>query len=188
MSETEDDGAVRRGRFWTSVPGVVTGATGLLTAVAGLLVALSQVGLLGGGDDSAAVVPPAVRVSTAPAAPSVAPTSSSAEPADGSALVGTWTGEVSGSDGAFDVTLTIRAPCELREVCGTMAVSSAPCEGEASLWRIKGSTYNLYVGAFTAASSPECSPGAGEYVELVDASHLRYSTGYSDATGVLTLS
>ena len=44
----------------------------------------------------------------------------------------------------------------------------------------------MYVDKFSTDSASECSPGAGEYFQVVDATHLRYSTGYSDAAGILT--
>lgn len=39
-----------RGSFWSTVPGVVTGAAGVLTALVGLLTVSVQLGWIGGGD------------------------------------------------------------------------------------------------------------------------------------------
>jgi hypothetical protein len=176
--------------FWTSMPGVVTAVTGLLTAVAGLLLALGQLGVIGGNDSSAAPAPtPSVSLS-----PIGSPVSSQSPTeavdggngAEGDALAGTWRGTATSSDGDFDIELQVFAPCELRKPCGTISVSSAPCAGRVTLWRVKGPTYTLYVDKFSPDSSSDCTPGAGEYFQVVDDSHLSYSTGYSDAAAVLT--
>jgi len=168
--------------FWTSMNGVVTAIAGLLTAAAGLLVALFQVGVL--GDDDSDPQQPAAVVSSSSSAAS--PTGAG-EPVDGpgAVLAGTWQGQATGSDeGTFAVRLTIEPTCAMRKPCGTIYVSSAPCTGRVRLWGVDGMTYEFYVDRFTAGSSSDCTEGAGEYFVLTGET-LRYTTGYSDSTGVL---
>ena len=106
---------------------------------------------------------------------------------EGDALVGTWTGTATISGGSpFDVRLDITAPCRLGEPCGTIYVSSLPCEGRASLATVVDQTYELNVDNFTGESSPDCTPGAGDFFEVVNNSTLRYTTDYADIEGVLS--
>ena len=121
-----------------------------------------------------------------PSQTQAAETSTSETTGQGDALVGRWTGSarVSGG-GRFDVELDITSPCRLREPCGTIFVSSLPCEGRASLATVRDRTYEFRVDDFTPESSSDCTPGAGDFFELVDDSTLRYTTGYADIEGVL---
>ena len=175
--------------FWATFPGVLTAVAGLVSAGTGLLVALNQVGVLGSDEDEGtpgAVVAPSESTSvSASSAPS-----ETVDPAAGAGdvLAGTWRGVAAGPGGAdeFEVVLEIEAPCRLRETCGVISVSSAPCIGRVKLWSVRSQTYELYVDRFTADSSPDCTPGAGDFVELLGDGTLRYSTNYSDAVGVLT--
>jgi hypothetical protein len=107
-------------------------------------------------------------------------------PGEGDALAGSWTGTalVSGKD-EFDVRLDILTPCRLGETCGTVYVSSLPCEGQVSLASVKDQTYEFGVDQFTPESSSDCTPGKGDFFELVDDSTLRYWADYDDIEGVL---
>jgi hypothetical protein len=182
--------------FWTGANGIVTAVAALLTAGAGLLVALFQVGVM--GDDRSSAAPPAAEVTAAPSSTppttsppaSTPPASASASPvADldgpGATLAGAWSGIATNSEGGFDVELTIDPSCALRKPCGSMYVSSVPCTGRVRLWRVKSTTYEFYVDRFSGDSSPDCNAGAGEFFERVDDGHLRYTTDYSDAVGLL---
>ena len=80
---------------------------------------------------------------------------------------------------------TSRAPCRLGEPCGTIYVSSLPCEGRASLATVVDQTYEFNVDNFTAESSSDCTPGGGDFFEVVNNSTLRYTTDYADIEGVL---
>jgi hypothetical protein len=61
-----------------------------------------------------------------------------------------------------------------------------PCTSTATLWTIEPSnTYQFRLNQFTAESSPDCSPGAGEYFQLLDDGSLHYRTSYDDAVGKL---
>jgi hypothetical protein len=179
--------------FWTSMNGIVTGLAGLVTAGAGLLVALFQVGVL--GDDNEGTAPPSAEAptslsattsppaTTSPGSPSQSPDAGSQRP--GATLAGTWTGLAATADGGFDVVLTIDPSCALRKPCGSIYVSSAPCTGRVRLWDVKSTTYEFYVDRFSGDSSPDCTAGPGEFFERVDDDHLRYTTDYSDAVGLL---
>lgn len=105
---------------------------------------------------------------------------------EGDALAGSWEGTalVSG-ESEFDVRLEITAPCRLGEPCGTIYVSSLPCEGRVSLAAVVGRSYELDVDRFTPGSSEECTPGKGDFFELVDDNTLRYTTDYADIQGTL---
>jgi hypothetical protein len=193
---SSDDKETQKPSFWTGMNGVVTAVAALLTAAAGLLVALFQTGVVGddsGSTASTSISPPTTAAAspseTAPpseatASPTETPVAASQGP--GAGLAGTWAGVAAGGDGAgFDVVLTIEPTCEMRKPCGTIFVSSAPCSGRVRLWGVESATYEFYVDKFSGDSSPDCTPGAGEYFERVDDGHLRYTTGYSDAVGVL---
>jgi hypothetical protein len=184
--------------FWTSLSGILTALVVLLTAGACVLFVFVQTGVLG-EDDSVGASP----TSEAPTSPATTPTTPSVtateagptEPAGettasgsegpGATLAGTWTGTAASADGDFDVVLTIEPGCALRKPCGSIHVSSAPCTGRVRLWDVEGATYEFYVDRFSDDSSADCSPGPGELFEQVDADHLRYTTDYSDAVGVL---
>jgi hypothetical protein len=128
-----------------------------------------------------------------PEEPTTDPTSSEspvASPAGGSgegdALAGSWVGtaRVSGGD-TFDVRLDITTPCRLNQPCGTIFVSSLPCEGRVSLASVAGKTFEFMVDDFTPESSSDCAPGAGDFFELADDGTLHYVTGYDDIEGSL---
>jgi hypothetical protein len=190
---SSDDGSQS---FWTSLSGLLTGLVVLLTAGACLLFVLVQTGVLG-GDDSGSAAPtseaPTSPPATSPAAttPPASPTESASESpvsaSDGpaAALAGTWSGRAASADGDFDVVLTIEPGCALKRPCGSIHVSSAPCTGRVRLWKVEDATYEFYVDQFSDDSSTDCSPGPGEFFRQVDADHLRYTTDYSDAVGVL---
>lgn len=168
--------------FWTTLPGIVTAVAGLITAVTGLLVVLDQTGVI--GSDSAAddATKPAVSSSLQP---SPSP-SEQVQAAEGDALAGIWVGTAAPAGGStFVVRLEIAAPCRLKEHCGTISVSSLPCHGRVTLWAVESKTFEFYVDDFTRASSPDCTPGAGDFFKLVDDGTLEYTTGYADVTGVL---
>ena len=172
--------------FWATFPGVLTAVAGLLSAGTGLLVALNQVGVIGTEEDDAE---PNAVVGTPSQTPSPTPSASETPAAVGvgDGLAGTWRGVAAGagSEDQFDVLLEIVAPCHLRKPCGTISVSSAPCTGRVKLWSVNSQTYEFYVDRFTADSSPDCTPGAGDFVELQGDGTLRYFTNYSGATGIL---
>jgi hypothetical protein len=181
--------------FWTSLSGILTGLVVLLTAGACVLFVLVQTGVL--GDDDSGGASPATQAPTSPAAtPSATPsgTATAADPTEttasgaegpGASLAGTWTGTAASADGDFDVVLTIEPGCALKKPCGSIHVSSAPCTGRVRLWGVEEATYEFYVDRFSGDSSADCSPGPGEFFEQVDADHLRYTTDYSDAVGLL---
>lgn len=109
-----------------------------------------------------------------------------ADPGEGDALAGSWAGTALVSGGSrFDVRLDITAPCRLERPCGTIYVSSLPCEGRASLANVAGRTFELHVDQFTPDSSPECTSGGGDFFELADDDTLIYTTDYADIEGVL---
>jgi hypothetical protein len=166
--------------FWVTLPGILTAVAGLITAVTGLLVVLNQIG---NGDVERAKDAPTTDAPTSAQSPS----SGNGNAAEGDALAGTWTGTAAqpNGDNLFRVRLDIASPCQLRKPCGTISVSSAPCRGQVTLWAVRAETYELYVGNFTDDSSPDCTPGAGDFFELVDGGTLRYTTGYADIQGVL---
>lgn len=171
--------------FWATFPGVLTAVAGLLSAGTGLLVALSQIGVIGGEEDD---VEPNTVVEATSQSPSPTPSESAPSPGGlGDTLAGSWQGVASGPGGSdeFQVVLEIVAPCHLRKPCGTISVSSAPCTGRVKLWSVTSQVYELYVDRFTADSSPDCTPGAGDFVERQGDGTLRYFTNYSDAVGVL---
>jgi hypothetical protein len=190
---SEDDGQ----RFWTSMSGILTALVVLLTAGACLLFVLVQAGVF--GDDSSGTASPAAdaptssSAATSPSAttpqssstvsPSQSPGLGSQDP--GATLAGTWSGRAASADGDFDVVLTIEPTCALRKPCGSIHVSSAPCTGRVRLWTIEDTTYEFYVDRFSEDSSPDCTAGPGEFFERVDDDHLRYTTDYSDAVGLL---
>jgi hypothetical protein len=110
----------------------------------------------------------------------------SVDPGEGDALAGSWTGTAVGSGGTeFDVRLDITAPCRLGQPCGSIYVSSLPCEGRASLEGVAGRTFEIHVDQFTSTSSPDCTPGAGDFFELTDGGTLRYTADYADIEGEL---
>jgi hypothetical protein len=193
--KTSDD---NRPSFWASLRGVLTVLAGLVSAVTGLLVSLNLIGVLGDEEndeqpnsvvESTSPTPSSTPSSTDSQTPSQAPTesASSAAAGVGDALAGSWRGIAAGPDGAdqFEVVLEIVAPCHVRKPCGSISVSSAPCTGRVRLWNVQSQTYELYVDRFTANSSPDCTPGAGDFVELQGDGTLRYFTSYSDAVGTL---
>ena len=173
-------------RFWTTLPGVLTAVAGLMTAVTGLLVALDQVGVIG-TDRTTEGSPNAPTAGVKTSSPSPSASRGAGGDGEGDALVGTWRGVATSADGTdpFDVQLEIAAPCRYRQPCGTISVSSTPCTGRVTLWAVRSRTYEFYVDRFTADSSSDCSPGAGDFFELVGNGTLKYTTGYSDAVGVL---
>lgn len=123
---------------------------------------------------------------TTPDTPAAETSAASETTGEGDALVGTWTGTALISGGSpFDVRLDITAPCRLGEPCGTIYVSSLPCEGRASLATVLDQTYEFNVDNFTGESSPDCTPGGGDFFEVVNNSTLRYTTDYADIEGVL---
>jgi hypothetical protein len=154
------------------MPGIITAIAGLVTAVTGLLLALNRIGDGGAGQS---IDPQTTGASTSTPSESV---DSGAEGA-GDALVGSWAGTAaSDGGGPFHVRLEVTSPCRLRAPCGTIAVSSTPCRGHVTLWTVRSQTYEFYVDEFTGDSSPDCTPGAGDFFERVDDGTLRYTTGY----------
>lgn len=166
--------------FWVTLPGILTAVAGLITAVTGFLVVLTQ---LVDGDAEKAEEPPATGDATS-MHPSLETEGTAGE---GDALAGTWTGTATLGNGGdkFRVRLEITSPCRLKKPCGTITVSSTPCSGEVTLWTVRAETYEFYVDNFTGDSSPDCSPGAGDFFERVDDEKLTYTTGYADIRGVL---
>jgi hypothetical protein len=166
--------------FWVTLPGILTAVAGLITAVTGLLVVLTQ---FVNGDAEKAEDSPATGAATSAQSPS----EEKGTAGEGDALAGTWSGTAAHGNGGnrFRVRLDIASPCRLREPCGTISVSSVPCRGQVTLWKVRAETYEFYVDNFTGDSSPDCSPGAGDFFELVDDRTLRYTTDYADIHGVL---
>lgn len=171
-----------RPNFWVTLPGILTAVAGLITAVTGLLVVLDQ---LGHDDVDQAKESPTAATSVPP--PSEEPSEEEDAAGEGDALTGTWTGtaRLGDEDRRFRVRLEIARPCRLREPCGTITVSSAPCHGEVTLWTVRARTYEFYVDDFSGSSSPDCSSGAGDFFELTGDGTLNYTTGYADIRGVL---
>jgi hypothetical protein len=171
--------------FWTTLPGILTAIAGVITAVTGLLVVLNQVGLFESEKPTNGA--PIAAISTSPPSSPPSATEGTAIAGEGDALTGTWRGLAGQADGKnrFNVRLEIATPCELRNPCGTISVSSTPCSGRATLWGVHSKTYEFYVDQFTAGSSSDCSPGAGDFFELLNDGTLRYTTDYSDVVGLL---
>lgn len=189
-----------RKSFWTSTNGILTGVVVLLTAGACLLFVLLQAGVFGDDGSGAAAPDPGVPASpSATSTPSTTTSETAAAPqssgpgspseVSGSqaafALAGTWTGTATSADGDFDVVLTVEPTCAMRKPCGSIHVTSLPCTGRVRLWTVTDTTYEFYVDQFSDDSSRDCSPGDGELFERVDDTHLRYTTDYSDAVGLL---
>lgn len=176
-SEDKDPG------FWTTLPGILTAIAGVVTAATGLLIALDQVGVIGSDSTSEDQSSTVAQATSQPPSGSVG----AGDNGVGDALAGTWRGAVAGLEAAepVEVVLAVEAPCHLREPCGTISVGSALCTGRVTLWTVRSQTYEFYVDQFTADSSSECTPGAGDFFELLDDETLRYTTDYSDAVGVL---
>jgi hypothetical protein len=170
-------------RFWTTMPGVLTAVAGVVTAATGLLITLDQVRA---GDSGPPSDGPAGQV-VGTSSPRPTPSEDAAAHGIGDPLAGTWRGAAASVGGGdpFDVELRVEAPCRLREPCGTISVSSAPCTGRVTLWTVSSQTFEFYVDRFTPESSSDCSPGAGDFFELRDDGTLRYTTDYSDTVGVL---
>jgi hypothetical protein len=185
MSDDEGQG------LRTGMNGILTALVVLLAGGAVLLFVLVQGGVL--GDDGSGTAPEAADTPTSPPAttPEADSTTSPGQSADAgssgpaSVLAGTWSGVATSADGDFDVVLTIEPSCALRKPCGSIHVSSAPCTGRVRLWGVDGTTYEFYVDRFSDDSSPDCSEGAGEFFEQVNAEQLRYTTDYSDAVALL---
>jgi hypothetical protein len=163
-----------------TLPGIVTAIAGLVTAVTGLLVVLDQTGVIGADKTPDDGMEEAISGSPAPGS------TGTTQPAAGDRLAGIWVGTAApAGGGAFDVRLEIAAPCRLEEPCGTITVSSLPCTGRVTLWSVQAKTFEFYVDKFTRESSPQCTPGAGDFFELVGKDSVEYTTGYADVTGEL---
>jgi hypothetical protein len=156
-----------KGRLWSSLPGIVAAIAGIITAMTGLFLAF---GRADGGDE------------TGPLANQPAQTPSPLLPEDGAAtadaIAGTWTGEASGDGGSFEVRLVIARGCVLDQRCGSISVSSLPCEGDLSLYAVTARRYEFSVDNFSDASASGCTPGAGEFLAPQDDGTLLYTTGY----------
>ena len=150
------------------------GAALVLAAVTTVVIVLTR----GDGGDEGRTTTPDASVSESPAA-------DGAE-GEGDALAGSWAGTALVSGGSrFDVRLDVATPCRLGQPCGTIFVSSLPCEGRASLASVAGRTFEFHVDNFTPDSSSDCTSGGGDFFELVDDGTLRYTTDYADIEGVL---
>ncbi len=170
----------KSGGFWTTLPGILTAVAGLVTATTGLLVVLNQTGVLG-----SAATPDGGTETVASVSPTSEPTATTPGAA-GDRLAGVWVGTAAPADGdAFDVRLEIAAPCRVEKPCGTITVTSLPCTGRVTLRSVEADTFEFYVDNFTRGSSPQCTPGAGDYFELVGDRTLEYTTDYADITGEL---
>ena len=166
--------------FWTTLPGILTAIAGLITAITGLLIGLHQSGVIGDEANAGGASPSTVTSSRSAS-------SGGTTLREGDALVGNWSGTAR-RDGShrYQVRLQIESPCRLKEPCGTMSISSPACTSTATLWEIEPSnTYQFRLNQFTAESSPDCKPGAGEYFQLLDDGSLHYRTSYDDAEGEL---
>jgi hypothetical protein len=138
-----------------------------VTAVTGLFLAF---GRADGGSEAG---PPADQPAQTP---SPLLTDQAAATAD--AIAGTWTGEASSDAGSFEVRLVIAPGCVLDQRCGTISVSSLPCEGDLSLHTVTARRYEFSVDNFSDASARGCTPGAGEFLTPQDDGTLLYTTGY----------
>ena len=167
--EPEPEGA---GRGWAAEHLRVLAAGGVVVlAIAALVLTLTR-----GDDDSGATADPTGSDGSTEVA----------DAGEGDALEGSWAGTALVSGGnRFDVRLDITTPCRLGQPCGTIYVSSLPCEGRASLATVVDHTYEFNVDEFTSDSSSECTPGGGDFFELVDGGTLRYTTDYADIEGAL---
>jgi hypothetical protein len=115
--------------------------------------------------------------------PTATPTTiatATAIPINADLIAGAWSGNAAdGAGGHFDVVLDIRTGCGIGQRCGSIHVSSNNCTGDLSLYAINRSGYEFSVNNFSAASGPECSPGAGEYLQPLEKGSLLYTTGYN---------
>ncbi len=93
-----------RGSFWSTVPGVVTGAAGVLTALVGLLTVALQLGWIGGGSSGGGTAPSTTGVPGASAGSSIQ--SGSTVPGSSSGTGGTaGTGQTGSPSGAGQFTV-----------------------------------------------------------------------------------
>jgi hypothetical protein len=146
----------------------------MVAAIAGIVTALTGLFIAFGRDDGGGVAgPPAAQPAQTPS-----PLLSVGETLSADAIAGTWTGEASGDGGSFEVRLVIAPGCVLDQPCGTIRVSSLPCEGDVSLYAVTARRFEFSVDNFSNASDEGCTPGAGEYLTPQDDGTLRYTTGY----------
>lgn len=156
-----------RGRLWLSLPGMVAAIAGIVTAMTGLFIAFGR------ADSGDEVGPPADQAAQTPS-----PFLTDVGAATADAIAGTWTGEASGDAGSFEVRLVIARGCVLDQRCGTISVSSLPCEGDLSLYAVTARRYEFSVDNFSDASARGCTSGAGEFLTPQEDGTLLYTTGY----------
>lgn len=111
-----------------------------------------------------------------------------AEPAAGDPYIGHWQGEARDADGGrFDVDIHIDQACATGQACGTIRVSSGPCEGRLTLKQNQGGDHEFSVDHFSADSAASCAEGDGEHLRLLQDGTLRYTTSYEPkASATLT--
>ena len=156
----------KQGSFWLTLPGMLTGAAAVVTAVTGLILALNQVGIF--SEDEPAGVSATAASQTA------------------DEIAGRWIGTAaSAGEDVFEISLDVSIGCTVGARCGTIAVSSVPCEGEITLESVSGEDYEFSVDNFSSDSGPTCTPGAGEIFRQSGADTLSYRTTYAPITGTL---
>jgi CHAT domain len=123
--------------------------------------------------------PPMTPGSTTPNA-----TGSSVVTAD--AIAAQWSGEAKTASGQiYTIQVEIRPSCQLGATCGTISVLQVPCYGEISLKAVQNDTYEFDVSNFDSRSSTTgCTPGAGEYFQLLPDGRLSYRADWG-VQGVL---
>lgn len=88
---------------------------------------------------------------------------------------------------SFQITLGIKKPCTLNELCGSISVSHVPCYGFVYLEKAQDNDFEFRVTHFYGESNPSvCQPGAGEHFKLRPDGKLVYTTTYEPvAQGIL---
>jgi hypothetical protein len=142
-----------------------------------------------------------VHVLPGPDTPSAPPAAVSANPTTGAAqspttgagdspvaqMIGSWKGTAKGAGTAtFKITLDVSRYCQLRELCGSIAILDVPCYGDIYLENASGQDVEFKVQDFKAGSSSQCTPGAGEHFRLAADGSLSYYASYNDAHGALS--
>lgn len=151
---------------------VITGAVTLLVHI-----------IPGSGSPSVAASVAASTKSTVSAATSQ---TRGAESSPVAQMIGSWKGTATNPDGTIiRITLDITQYCQLKELCGSIAVLDVPCYGDILLENVNNGDVEFKVQNFKAGSGPKCTPGAGDHFRLKSDGSLAYYASYSDAHGTL---